>query len=732
MWKKIAYGGLIIIVLYFLYAVFFKKIESPPVEKMKQEMRAKNVVYKLKDDAIIYADEQIGAQNQGDGIIRFKGVIIDLLKKDMLISAKEGEVNTKTSDITLKNNVIGRTKDNKWNIFTNHIDYRKEGDFIISDTRTKIVNNEDKTELEADKIQTTVKFEEIAGTGNVIYKKEEKELKADKIKYNDINKQAEAEGNVKYKDEKSNIAADRGIYFIEKKQVDARGNVDYINKDLNVKAEHVFYDEVKQIANAEGNGRFSYFPRNSTGTFRSGIYDLANEVLTTNQYYTMNYDDYKMNGTGLVYLFKTGDATLTGNFSVTKQNFTVNGSDGTMNTIVKNIFANNMIMSSVQGDRISSKTGEGSFEKKEFRFDGNINGKIRGNVKDFVNNPTKLVDSEAVHFRGNTAKVYFLSHSNNDMSITRSEIKENVHMVYKEVNLDSQYNEIDTSKNLVLARDQVILDFRNETQMTSNFLYLDLNSEIGNAQNNVKIVSKLPQLVNLNTSADKATVNMKEKQVTLLGNVTTYQGKTKISSKKAVYDINKKILENDGNIKMEYYVQNGAVNSGKTNSQDIEAVEEVTKRLSVSQNEVNSKSKIELPKTMGASNGTQVSIKWNSSNPSFLAVTGKINKEFLGGGNRNVVLKAVTRAGTEEREKIFNLNIPAETVNEMLERAAKNIYVPETGKNLPDSVKVNVAKGTVDVPVMWVRNGQPSGKETGTRNLTAILKYENVEYRKQF
>jgi len=725
MWKKIAYGGLLIILLYFLYAVFFKKIDNTPVEKMKQEMKAKNVVYKLKDDAVIYADEQIGGAQSG-GIIRFKGVIIDLLKKNMLISAKDAEVNTATSDITLKNNVVGRTKDNKWNIFTENVDYKKEGDLIISNTRTKVVNNEDKTELEADKVQTTVSFQEITGTGNVIYKKETRELKSDKVVYNDVDKRAEAEGNVKYKDEKSDIAANKGVYFIEKKQVDATGNVDYKNKDLNVKANHVFYDELKQIANADGNGKFTYFPRNSTGTFQSGVYDLANEVLTTTQHYTMNYDDYKMNGNGLVYQFKTGDTTFTANFAVTKQNFTVRGSNGTMNTIAKDIFANNMVMTSVQGDIINSKTGQGSFEKKEFRFDGNINGKIRGNVKDFVNNPTKLVDSEAVHFKGNTAKVYFISHSNNDMSITRSEIKENVHMVYKQLNLDSQYNEIDTSKNLVLARDQVILDFRNETQMTSNFLYLDLNSEIGNAQNNVKIVSKLPQLVNLNTSADKATVNMKDKMVTLLGNVVSYQGKTKISSKKAVYDINKKILENDGNIKMEYHVQNSAVATNKTNAADVAAVEEITKKLSVSQNDVNTKGKIDLLRAMTASNGTNVNIKWISSNSSFLPVTGKVNKEFLGGNGRSVTLKAVLRAGSEEREKVFNINIPVETVNEMLERAAKNIYVSETGMNLPNTVKVNVAKGTIDVPVTWSKAGSDG------KGLTAILKYQNTEYKKQF
>ena len=76
-----------------------------------------------------------------------------------------------------------------------------------------------------------------------------------------------------------------------------------------------------------------------------------------------------MNGNGLVYQFKTGDTTFTANFAVTKQNFTVRGSNGTMNTIAKDIFANNMVMTSVQGDIINSKTGQGSFEKKEFRFE---------------------------------------------------------------------------------------------------------------------------------------------------------------------------------------------------------------------------------------------------------------------------------------------------------------------------------------------------------------------------
>ena len=791
MWKKIAYGGLLAVLIYFLYAVFFKKIDSP-ADQMKKEMKAKKVVYKLKDDAIIYADEQIGSD--GDKIIKFKNVIVDLIKKEMLISGKEGEINTETSDITLTGKVVGSTKDNKWNLYTEKVDYKKEGDKIISETRTKILNNVDKTEMESDKLETTTAFQELTATGNVIYKETEKkrELKSNKVTYNDVNKVATGEGNVSYKDEKvtitankatyymqpevinaegnvkyndaeSNISADKATYymqseeihadgnvhyvgknatitgnsakyFVKQKQVDATGNVNYSGKDLKVSANHVFYDEVKKIVNADGNGRFNYLPRSTTGTFRSGVYDLANETLTTNEFYTMNYEDYHMEGTSLVYLFKTGDATFNSKFAVTKQNFTVAGDNGHMNTIAKNIFSNKMVMTSVQGDKITSDTGEGSFEKKEFRFDGNVNGKIRGNVKNFATNPTKLVESEAVHFRGNTAKIYFISHNNKDMSVTRSEIKENVHMRYKEVNLTSQYNEIDTGKNLVLARDGVKLDFRNDTQMTSNFLYLDLNKEEGHAEKNVKIVSKLPQFANLNTSADKATVYMKEKKINLNGKVITYQGKTKISSNNAMYDIDRKVLENSGNIKMQYHVPDGNNSSpqGKSDPKNVAAVEEVINKLSVSQNEVNNNGKIHLPKTMTASNGVPVTVRWTTSNPSFLAVTGKINKQFLGGDNKSVVLKAVVKAGNDSKEKSFNVTIPVETTREMLERAARNIYVPETGKNLPSSVRVDIGKGTIDVPIVWMSGGNRVQNATGAKGLTAILNYKGTEYKKQY
>ena len=782
MLKKLGYGGLILLLIYFIYAVFFKKIPTP-LEQMQKDMKAKKVMYRLKDDAIIYADEQIGSE--GDEIIRFKNVIVDLVKKQMIISGKEGEVNTKTSDVTLMKKVVGTTKDKKWEIYTERVEYKKQGDLLISPVRTKLINTVDDTVSEADRVETTTKFETIVAIGNasynnkkdkktltadkityhdptkvsfaeghVVYKEEQtkRELRANTMRYDDINKIGNAEGNVIYtdpenkltgnkvdyymKDERvdgqgnvvytgrnSVISADTASYFVKKKQVDGRGNVKYTSPTLIVTGDHVFYDEIARILNGDGNGTYNYLPRKTTGTYRSGVYDLKTETLTTNDYYTANYDDYKMDGTGLVYVFPTGDATMNGPFNVKKQNFNVHGANGTMNTISKDIFANKMEMTSVQGDRITSDTGRGSFEKKEFRFDGHVKGKIRGNVKDLVNDPRPLVESEAVNFIGNTAKVYFVSHSNgSNMSITRSEIKENVHMTYKDITLDSQYNEMDSGRNLILARDKVMVDFKNNTKMTANYLYMDMNKEEGYARNNVKIVSTLPQFRAINTSADKATIYLKDKRIKLNGKVVTYQGKTQITSKSAIYDIDRRILENEGNIQMQYEIQDNE-EQGRSDPKNAAATQEVISKLSIPEGEVSTRGGINLPKSMTASNGVPVTIRWRSSNSSLFSVSGRINKQFYGGGNRGVTLTAIAKAGVDTAERTFNVSVPTESAHEMLVRAAKNIYVPEDGGNLPSSVRVNVNKGTIDVPISWSKNGD--------RNV-ATLRYGGASYQKQF
>ena len=258
--------------------------------------------------------------------------------------------------------------------------------------------------------------------------------------------------------------------------------------------------------------------------------------------------------------------------------------------------------------------------------------------------------------------------------------------------------------------------------MTANYLYMDMNKQEGYARNNIKIVSTLPQFRAINTSADKAIIYLKDKKIKLNGNVVTYQGKNQISSKSAIYDMDKKILENEGNIQMRYEVQNNGDNNGsneiqgKSDPRNSAAVQEVIGKLSVSEGG-------HLPKSMTASNGVPVTIRWHSSNSSLYSVSGRVNKQFYGGGSKGATLTATAKAGVDTAERTFSVSVPTESAHEMLVRAASNIYVPEDGENLPSSVRVNVNKGTIDIPISWSKNGD--------RNV-ATLRYGGASYRQQF
>ena len=141
----------------------------------------------------------------------------------------------------------------------------------------------------------------------------------------------------------------------------------YIGNGSEITAGHTVYDMKGQIVNATGGGMFKYPSNNVDGVYIDGIYNLKDQVLDTNSAFTLNNDGYIIKGNSLHYVVGTGDATVNSNFTVRKENMVVGGTSGSANTKTKNIFSNRMVMTSDQGDRITSNTGEGNFEKKEFK-----------------------------------------------------------------------------------------------------------------------------------------------------------------------------------------------------------------------------------------------------------------------------------------------------------------------------------------------------------------------------
>ena len=217
---------------------------------------------------------------------------------------------------------------------------------------------------------------------------------------------------------------------------------------------------------------------------------------------------------------------------------------------------------------------------------------------------------------------------------------------------------------------------------------------------------------------------MKTKKIGLNGHVKTYQGKTQISSDRAIYDMDRRILENSGNIKMQYEVNNGTVEQSKSDPKNKEAVQNVIGKLTIEN--ANEKGKIVLPRTETADNGVPVNVKWKSSNSTILSPSGKVNKQFYGGKDKDVKMTATARAGTDSSDKSFDVKVPTESTREMLARAASNIYYPENGGKLPSSVRINVHKKAIDIPISW-----SAGSESG-KGGTATLRYNGVEYSKRF
>ena len=274
--------------------------------------------------------------------------------------------------------------------------------------------------------------------------------------------------------------------------------------------------------------------------------------------------------------------------------------------------------------------------------------------------------------------------------------------------------------------------------MTANYFYIDLNTEKGYAQTNVKIINNIGG-GKVDISTDKAIIDNKTRQLELLGNVVTYKDKTRISSNKAYYDIDKKVLQNEENIKVDYYLRRNepAQNERKSEKSDTDAVDDVYMRLGSPEIKGN---RISLPRNMEASNKTPVGIKWSSSNDGIIDRTGRVNREFYGGRTTNVTLTAELTAGTANREKDFNISVQPENIEEMLERASTKVYIPNAVKigekvSLPATVKVNVYGKILEIPVEWNRNDEILTNEiqlyTNTQ-IVEILKFNGRIYRKTY
>ena len=84
--------------------------------------------------------------------------------------------------------------------------------------------------------------------------------------------------------------------------------------------------------------------------------------------------------------------------------------------------------------------------------------------------------------------------------------------------------------------------------MYADYIYLDIISEEGTLENNVKITDTSAVTGTVNTTANEAKFDNKGKRIYLKGDVSSYRGKTSLVADEGVYDIEKNELTGEGDV----------------------------------------------------------------------------------------------------------------------------------------------------------------------------------------
>ncbi len=407
------------------------------------------------------------------------------------------------------------------------------------------------------------------------------EIKAKKIRYDIQNESGLAEGKLKLTNEKDNITGtgDRATLKNGKELV-VEGMLEYRMNDyvLNTKEAIYVFDEEKVYF--DNPGTLVSRQNRTKVEFEKAEYDKRNNISHLHDFrgeregvrfrsdtadYVGDEKKFVMKGNAKVmranllmssvqfdYYTETGELVSETDLTIVEDNIQIVSKKGKLNTVNKTIEGETVVMTTSRGDRITGDYLFGEFLKKEFNFKGNLQA--------------DLVDG--ISFSGDMAKLYFVENPDIDKDIasvedlendrfflTRGEIKNNAEFNYRDIKLNSEFLEIDLDKKIVFGKGTSILKLDEQTDITADYIYLDVENETGEMENNVKITNKSELTGVINTSADRATLDNKNKKVMLSGNVVSYQGKTKIMAEKGVYDIETKELSGAGNIHLKYNIE---------------------------------------------------------------------------------------------------------------------------------------------------------------------------------
>ncbi|OQY07040.1 MAG: LPS export ABC transporter periplasmic protein LptC [Fusobacteriia bacterium 4572_132] len=367
---------------------------------------------------------------------------------------------------------------------------------------------------------------------HIVNTKENIDIKADRANYNK-GKTLLLTGNLKIKKDENELITEELEYKIdeEKAYLNKNGKLLNLSEDLIVNYNNANYDKQKSILEIEEiNGR----KEDVIFSSKKAEYDNVQKKFIMKQDVEIKKNDILIESEELIYFTEKKDVISENEIKIREKNLLIIAQKGKINIGKEEMQATDVILTTDEGDRMSGKRMEGSLSKKEFDFEGDLKAELRDDIS----------------FNGDKAKMFFIKNELEKYEVIRGEIKENAEFNYGEMKLISNYLEIDNLKNLVFGKGEPKLKIAETTDVKAEYIYLELEKEIGRMENNVKITNKgIENVGSVNATSDTALLRNETKKIELKGNVVVYKGKNKVQTNEGTMDLRTNVLSGIGNTK---------------------------------------------------------------------------------------------------------------------------------------------------------------------------------------
>lgn len=366
------------------------------------------------------------------------------------------------------------------------------------------------------------------------------------------------------------ITGDRGE-FKNGDFADIIGNVVVDSKDLTAMGNKATYKQKEGKVYIPGDIKMKGKKSKFDGTMKDGVYDTEKSVYTgkafkgksdnttaqgdTIKYYTeknsfellgnvvLKDPETEVMGSQAEYFMKSHEILASKPFKVFYENLVINSTKGKFNMASKALDGKNVVINSDVGEKLQGDHVFGSFVDKKVDFVGNVKATMYQINK-------KTGKKEPVNFHGNSARVYFVE--DNGYKATRSEIKDNGVFKYAGMTLYSDYLELDLQRNLALGRQRSRLVMENGTEVTSDIVDVNLNTEVANLINKVVITNFSKESGYTKATADRGIIKNKEKIAELEGRVKAESATAIIESDRGIYNMNTNKFKAIGNVFINY------------------------------------------------------------------------------------------------------------------------------------------------------------------------------------